>query len=362
MYVRSCTGNRVLRVDCEFPNYDFAITGGKDREDKGSMPEVIQGSKGNTSGFDKTNRNTFFNHSSSAPSTSTVSLLTATITVLPHFGKADSHGKKRVVMVGQQSRTLQWPIGYTATGIGPYSDRCIQKRPGDCMSRDQNGGSVVQEGTGSTYQSAETFSHKVCHFDICQNVKNVSHTHSGRQHDSLELFAENGREKNPELMQISKEIWKFLLGQEITITAEYLPENLNYKADWESRHQKDSSEWKLCPLVFSKIWKILGKKPEIDLFASRLSNQLPSYYSWKPDPSSLGRDALQQKRYHKSLYAFPPFALIHKVLKKVEEEKVPSLIIVTPTWQTQSWYPERLRLSVSNPIILPLKEDLQKGP
>ena len=33
----------------------------------------------------------------------------------------------------------------------------------------------------------------------------------------------------------------------------------------------------------------------------------------------------------KSLYAFPPFALIHKVLKKVEEEKMFSLIIVTPT-------------------------------
>ena len=114
---------------------------------------------------------------------------------LPHFGKADSHGKKRVVIVGQQSRTLQWPIGYTTTGTGPYSDRCIQKRLGGCMSRDQNGGSVVQEGTASTYQSAGTFSHKVCHFDICQNVENVSHTHSGRKHDSLELFAENGRDK-----------------------------------------------------------------------------------------------------------------------------------------------------------------------
>ena len=63
------------------------------------------------------------------------------------------------------------------------------------MSKDQNGGSVVQEETGSTYQSAGTFSNKVCHFDICQNVENVSHTHSGRQHDSLELFAENGRGK-----------------------------------------------------------------------------------------------------------------------------------------------------------------------
>ena len=91
--LRSCTGNRVLSVDCEFPNYDFVITSGKDREDKESMPDVIQGIKGNISGFDKTNRNTLFNHSSSAPSTSTVSLLTTTancisetITALPHFG------------------------------------------------------------------------------------------------------------------------------------------------------------------------------------------------------------------------------------------------------------------------------------
>ena len=38
--VRSCTRKRVLRVDCEFPNYDFVITRGEDREDKGSMPEV----------------------------------------------------------------------------------------------------------------------------------------------------------------------------------------------------------------------------------------------------------------------------------------------------------------------------------
>ena len=40
------------------------------------------------------------------------------------------------------------------------------KKAGGCMSKDQNRGSVVQEDTGSTYQSAGTFSHKVCHFDI----------------------------------------------------------------------------------------------------------------------------------------------------------------------------------------------------
>ena len=75
----------------------------------------------------------------------------------------------------------------------------------------------------------------------------------------------------------------------------------------------------------------MRKKPEIDLFDLRLSSQLPSYYSWKLDPNGIVTDALQQKWYHKSLYAFPPFALIHKVLKKVEEEKLLSLITVTPT-------------------------------
>ena len=39
-----------------------------------------------------------------------------------------------------------------------------------------------------------------------------------------------------------------------------------------------------------------------------------------------------------------------------------SLIIVTPTQQTQSWYPELLRLSVRDQIILPLQDDLLKGP
>ena len=81
--VRSCTRNRVLWVDCEFPNYDFVITRGKDSEDKRSMPEFIQSIRGITSGFDQTNRNNFFNHSSSAPSPSTVSLLTTTANSIP---------------------------------------------------------------------------------------------------------------------------------------------------------------------------------------------------------------------------------------------------------------------------------------
>ena len=48
---------------------------------------------------------------------------------------------------------------------------------------------------------------------------------------ALRYLLKMGGAKNPELMQISKEIWEFLLGQGITITAEHLPGNLNCNAD-----------------------------------------------------------------------------------------------------------------------------------
>jgi len=60
----------------------------------------------------------------------------------------------------------------------------------------------------------------------------------------------------------------------IMITAEYLPGILNREADWESHNVRDFSEWNLKPHIFKNLCKIVGS-PTIDLFASRLSNQIP---------------------------------------------------------------------------------------
>lgn len=49
-------------------------------------------------------------------------------------------------------------------------------------------------------------------------------------------------------------------------------------------HQKTlRTEWHLLPEIFLKITDKLGS-PEIDLFASRRNNQLPTYVLWKLDP------------------------------------------------------------------------------
>ena len=72
-----------------------------------------------------------------------------------------------------------------------------------------------------------------------------------------------GEQANKTMLDLSKDIWKYLLINGITITAEYLPNFLDVTANLESRNTKDSSEWKLCPTIFQQK---LGL-PEIDLFA-----------------------------------------------------------------------------------------------
>ena len=122
--------------------------------------------------------------------------------------------------------------------------------------------------------------------------------------------------KGAELNKISKEIWEYLIGNKITLTEECSPSSQNIQADWESRHTKVTSEWKMCPQIFAWTTQIMGR-PRVDLFASRLSHQLPPCMSWKLDPCCMPVDVLQQKWTRIFPYAFPPYSLIGKVLRKI---------------------------------------------
>ena len=97
---------------------------------------------------------------------------------------------------------------------------------------------------------------------------------------SLSYLVKIGGTRTHLLVQISKEIWEYLLDKGITITAEYLPRALNQEIYMQSRTVKDSSKWKLNPVVFQNLCKFWWT-PDIDLFASRVFHQVPAYVSWK---------------------------------------------------------------------------------
>ena len=82
--------------------------------------------------------------------------------------------------------------------------------------------------------------------------------------------------QNLKVIELAKEICEYLLKWGITITAEYLSNELNVAADWESRNSLDSSEWMLSHKIFQKVCQIRGS-PDLDLLASLLSHQMPTY-------------------------------------------------------------------------------------
>ena len=53
--------------------------------------------------------------------------------------------------------------------------------------------------------------------------------------------------------------------------------------------------------------------------------------------------------------------MIPKVLSKVLKDKIPMMILVTPAWPTQLWYPEAMRMSIHQPILLNWRRDLLKS-
>jgi len=94
--------------------------------------------------------------------------------------------------------------------------------------------------------------------------------------------------------------------------------------------------------------------PSIDLFASRLNYQLKPFVSWRPDPEAMVIDAFSIN-WKENFYAFPPFAMINRVLQRVEQDQSQGIIIV-PLWTTQVWFPRLLHMLIDYPITLP------KGP
>lgn len=155
---------------------------------------------------------------------------------------------------------------------------------------------------------------------------------------------------------LAKEIWEWAIVRKIHLTAVHIPGVENTNADFLSQHFMDQMEWQLNQQITCKIFQQLFQ-PEVDLFASRLNFQIPRYVSWQPDPMAWRTDAFSIPWKNLKAFAFPPFNLISAVLQKVLRDD-PLLILITPLWKTQPWYPQVLHLSCENPILLPIVNNL----
>ena len=118
-------------------------------------------------------------------------------------------------------------------------------------------------------------------------------------------------------------------------SASYIPGQENLIADFLSRGRVLPSEWTLHPQVMDRIARVVGPLG-VDLFASSLNARLLRYCSrfWT---SSLEDRCLILPVEGFRGYAFPPIALIPRVLRKVQEDQA-WVLLIAPWLPRRNWF------------------------
>lgn len=146
-----------------------------------------------------------------------------------------------------------------------------------------------------------------------------------------------GGVKFPALTKLARDIWQWAERHKIWLFASYIASTDNHEADKESRRIGLETEWELSDDAYRIITLNFGL-PKIDLFASRVNTKCINYCSWRRDPDSVAIDAFTISWTNFFFYAFPPFILILKVLRKIINDRACGILVV-PFWPTQPWFP-----------------------
>ncbi|XP_043479721.1 uncharacterized protein LOC122509600 [Leptopilina heterotoma] len=124
----------------------------------------------------------------------------------------------------------------------------------------------------------------------------------------------------PHLNDLSKQIWNWCEKRNIWVFASYIPSKENCIADEQSRLKNLDTEWELNDFAFNKIVRTFFK-PEIDLFATDNNAKCRAFCSWENSRYAIAMDAFTISWSNKLFYAFPPFSMILRTLKKIKTDQ-----------------------------------------
>ena len=198
----------------------------------------------------------------------------------------------------------------------------------------------------------------------------VAHFHTQLKDSHLLVRSDNmsvvcyiqkmGGTKSPQLCMETWKLFKLIESLNMKISSSHLSGVLNSQADFLSRHKVQETEWCLHQGVLEKVFMILDR-PHIDLFASDLTHQLPTFCSWKTSEKALQIDAFTLSWAGIFCYAYPPIFLIPRIIQKLDSEEA-TMILVAPWWPRRSWFTQILERLVAVPVILPQRQDLLRQP
>ena len=124
--------------------------------------------------------------------------------------------------------------------------------------------------------------------------------------------------------------------------------------------QLPHSEWSLNLTIFQslrRLWPV-----QIVLFVTSANHHCSIYFSTFRDPMSASTNAFLQSGNGLQAYAFPPVAIIPRVLATLRASTGTELTLVAPHWAQCPWFSDLLQLSLAPPVVLPARRDLLRLP
>ena len=184
---------------------------------------------------------------------------------------------------------------------------------------------------------------------FCDNVTTVAY------------LRRSGGTRSQVLFLKAREILLWVESMKITLLPQFIQWSLNTRADLLSRpNLVIGSEWTLHQEV---VQDLLHQWPAIiDLFATLLTARLPVFFAPAWEPKAAGVDAFLQPWDNLQAYAFPPIAIIRRVLLKLRASHNCDLTLIAPFWPQREWFPDLLELLSDIPIELPKRRDLLRQP
>ena len=183
---------------------------------------------------------------------------------------------------------------------------------------------------------------------------------SHRQHNIGCLYQQRGGMKSGSLCALLWRILSWCTRKQVTLKTRHIPGWLNVIADNLSRlGQTIQTEW-LHPEVFQAICS-RWDQPQVDLFATRFNNKLPQFVSPVPDPQAWAVDALSLSLENVDPYAFPPAAILGKVVEKLQHYFT-TIILIVPGWPNMPWFWDLVAMSSQIPLCLPTLRNLVSQP
>ena len=179
---------------------------------------------------------------------------------------------------------------------------CFNHRLGCVSQRDTNRGTLVKQGKDDAYKLPGTAGSNLGNQMLCQGENKNYDPLEDRQHNNNLVHLQAGGHSIPSAEPVDQRSVALVHGEKYH--TESCPPSREAEHHHGRRIASDEGQNRLCPKVFHKINQKLGPL-QVDLFASRLTTQLPHCAGWRPDPEAMACDAFSLDWCQMKGYANP---------------------------------------------------------